>query len=151
MACWVKRNMIPAVAKQMIREYIYVYSALSPQTGDCYSMISPYCNTDAMNEFLEQLSVQYSGYRIIIIVDKAGWHISQTLRIAENIKLLHLNPYSPEHNPVELLWREIRRKYFHNNIFSTLDEVEDALQKALLNYHNRKEDVKKLSKGFLPN
>lgn len=149
MACWVKGNMVPSVAKQMVREYIYAYSALSPQTGDCYSMISPVCNTEAMNEFLGQLSVQYAAYRIIIILDKAGWHISKSLQIAENIKLLHLNPYSPELNPVELLWREIRRKYFHNNIFSTLDKVEDALQKALQNYYTRKDEVKKLSKGFL--
>ncbi len=117
MACWVKSNMIPSVARQMVREYIYAYSALSPQTGDCYSMISPYCNTAAMNEFLLQLSKQYNNYRIIIILDKAGWHISQSLEISDNIKLLHLNPYSPELNPGELLWREIRRKYFHNIIF----------------------------------
>lgn len=149
MACWVKASMVPSVARQMIREYIYAYSALSPQTGDCYSMISPYCNTEAMNEFLQQLSNQYNNYRIILILDKAGWHISQTLKIADNIKLLHLNPYSPEQNPVELLWREIRRKYFHNVIFQSLDEVETKLQQALLNYHQHKEAVQKLAKGFL--
>jgi transposase len=149
MACWVKGNMIPSVARQMVREYIYAYSALSPQTGDCYSMISPYCNTEAMNEFLQQLSKQYSNYRIIIILDKAGWHISQSLEISDNIRLLHLNPYSPELNPVELLWREIRRKYFHNIIFTNLDEVENTLQKALSNYHQQKDDVKKLANGFL--
>ena len=149
MACWVKASMVPSVARQMIREYIYAYSALSPQTGDCYSMISPYCNTEAMNEFLQQLSNQYNNYRIILILDKAGWHISQTLKIADNIKLLHLNPYSPEQNPVELLWREIRRKYFHNVIFQSLDKVETKLQQALLNYHQHKEAVQKLVKGFL--
>jgi len=141
--------MIPSVARQMVREYIYAYSALSPQTGDCYSMISPYCNTEAMNEFLQQLSEHYSNYRIIIILDKAGWHISQSLQISDNIKLLHLNPYSPELNPVELLWREIRRKYFHNVIFENLDEVENKLQKALASYHQQKDIVKKLSNGFL--
>jgi transposase len=151
MACWVKRNMVPSVARQMVREYMYAYSALSPQTGDCYSMISPYCNTEAMNEFLQQLSKQYSNYRIIIILDKAGWHISQSLEISNNIRLLHLNPYSPELNPVELLWREIRRKYFHNIIFENLDEVENTLQKALANYHQQKDEVKKLSYGFLSN
>jgi len=149
MACWVKANMIPSVARQMVREYIYAYSALSPQTGDCYSMISPYCNTEAMNEFLQQLSNHYNNYRIIIILDKAGWHISQSLEISDNIRLLHLNPYSPELNPVELLWREIRRKYFHNTIFENLDEVENTLQKALRNYHQQKDDVKKLANGFL--
>ncbi|MGI8600916.1 MAG: hypothetical protein ACR2KB_16800, partial [Chitinophagaceae bacterium] len=51
LACWVKGKTVPSAAKQMIREYIYAYSALSPQTGDCFSMISPLCNTDAMNEF----------------------------------------------------------------------------------------------------
>ena len=151
MACWVKSKMVPCVAKQMIREYIYTYSALSPQTGDCFSMISPFCNTDAMNEFLQLLSSQYPNYRIILILDKAGWHISQSLKMADNIKMLHLNPYSPEQNPVELLWREIRRKYFHNKIFNSLDDVENTLLQALLNYHTHKEDVKKLSKGFLPN
>ena len=149
MACWVRSDMIPSVAKQMIREYIYAYSALSPQTGDCFSMISPFCNTDAMNEFLQQLSNQYSNYRIVLILDKAGWHLSQTLEIANNIKLMHLNPYSPEQNPVELLWREIRRKYFHNIIFNSLDEVENTLTEALLNYYIKKDDVMKLSKGFL--
>jgi transposase len=151
MACWVKSNMIPSVARQMIREYLYAYSALSPQTGDCYSMISPYCNTEAMNEFLKQLSAHYINYRIIIILDKAGWHISQSLQISNNIKLLHLNPYSPELNPVELLWREIRRKYFHNNIFANLDEVENTLSNALANYHRQKQDVQKLANGFISN
>ena len=149
MAYWVKANMVPSVARQMIREYIYAYSALSPQTGDCYSLISPYCNTEAMNEFLQQLSRQYKDYRIILILDKAGWHISQSLKLANNIKLLHLNPYSPEQNPVELLWREIRRKYFHNVIFGNLDEVENKLQQALLYYYQHKQDVIKLSNGFL--
>ena len=149
MACWVKGDMIPGVARQMIREYIYAYSAISPQTGDCYSMISPFCNTEAMNEFLKQVSSYYKNYRIIMILDKAGWHVSSTLKIAHNIQLMHLAPYSPELNPVELLWREIRRKYFHNNIFSSLDEVEMVLQTALAECHSNKKAIKQLANGFI--
>ena len=149
MACWVRRDMVPNVPRQMIREYIYAYSALCPQTGDCYSMISPCCNTQAMNEFLSQLSLFYNHYRIIIILDKAGWHISQSLRLAANIQLMHLAPYSPELNPVELLWREIRRKHFHNKIFETLDEVENTLQTALQECHQNKDGIQRLSLGFI--
>lgn len=151
MACWVRADMVPIVARQMIREYIYAYAAICPHTGDCYSMISPYCNTEAMNEFLGQVSAQYANYRIIMILDKAGWHISSTLKIAANIQLMHLAPYSPECNPVELLWREIRRKHFHNNIFSTLDEVENVLEKVLAECHQNQPTIKQLSKGFIPN
>ncbi len=132
----------------MIREYTYAYSAVSPQTGDCFSFISPLCNTDAMNSFLNQLSAYYSNNRIVMLLDKAGWHISKTLASPENIKLMHLTPYSPELNPVEILWREIRNKHFKNKIFQTLDEVEDTLATALTAYHNDKEAVQNLSRGF---
>ena len=131
MYCWVKKDMVPAVARQMVREYIYAYNAIAPQTGDCFSMIAPYCNTEAMNCFLDQLAAQYSHYRIVLLLDKAGWHISKNICLPGNLLLMHLPPYSPELNPVELLWREIRRKYFHNKIFNSLDEVENTLSIAL--------------------
>ena len=148
MYCWVKKDMVPSVARQMIREYIYAYSALAPQTGDCFSMIAPYCNTEAMNCFLQQLAKQYSQYRIVMILDKAGWHISRNIHLPNNLVLMHLPPYSPELNPVELLWREVRRKYFHNKIFNSLDEVEDNLAMALAEYHKMPQAVKKLANGY---
>jgi transposase len=140
--------MVPTVARQMVREFIYAYSALAPETGDCYSMIAPCCNTEAMNCFLQQLCAHYSKYRIVLILDKAGWHTSSGLELPANLHLMHLPPYSPELNPVEMLWREIRRKYFHNKIFSTLDEVEEQLSKALADYHLTPEQVKQLAAGF---
>ena len=148
MYCWVKKDMVPCVARQMVREYIYAYSALAPQTGDCFSMIAPYCNTEAMNCFLQQIAVQYSNYRIVLILDKAGWHISRNISMPSNLFLLHLPPYSPELNPVELLWREIRRKYFHNKIFNSLDDVENNLAAALASYYNNPSAVKQLANGY---
>lgn len=140
--------MVPQVARQMIRDYIYAYSAIAPATGDCYSMIAPFCNTEAMNCFLSHLTKQYKQYRIVLILDKAGWHVSRKIHLPENLLLLHLPAYSPELNPVELLWREIRRKYFHNKIFNSLDEVEDTLSDALFAYHRNSDSVKQLSQGF---
>lgn len=140
--------MVPSVARQLIREYVYAYSALSPQTGDCFSLISPVCNTEAMNTFLQLLSQQYNNYRIIMLLDRAGWHTSATLNLPANVKLMHLTPYSPELNPVELLWREIRAKYFHNQFFHSLNDVEDTLATALAHYHINKDAITSLSRGF---
>ena len=148
MYCWVKKDMVPQVARQMVREYIYAYSAIAPATGDCYSMIAPFCNTEAMNCFLSQLTKQYHQYRIVLLLDKAGWHISSKINLPENLILMHLPAYSPELNPVELLWREIRRKYFHNKIFKSLDEVESTLSIALSAYHRNPADIIQLSHGF---
>jgi putative transposase len=150
MHCWVKKDMVPSVARQMIRQYVYAYSALSPQSGDCFSIISPCCNTEAMNCFLRLLSEQYNQYRIILFLDKAGWHTSQQLLIPSNIQLLHLPPYSPEFNPVEVLWRETRAKYFNNQLFASLDEVENTLETALASFHKNKDYIRQLSHGFYP-
>src|SRR5690606_4912105 len=122
-ACWVEKKEIPSIPKQMVREYVYAFSALAPETGDCFSIISPHCNTEAMSIFLTLLADNYKDYRIIMILDKAGWHRSTDLVIPQNIKLLHLCPYSPELNPVELLWRQIRAEHFNNLIFESMDEV----------------------------
>lgn len=148
MYCWVKKDIIPSVARQMIREYVYAYNAIAPQTGDCFSIIAPCCNTEAMNCFLSELASQYTNYRIVLLLDKAGWHISKNVRVADNLLLLHLPPYSPELNPVELLWREIRRKYFHNKIFNSLDDVEQTLSTALADYHQNPGAIKKLAYGY---
>ncbi|GBL34766.1 uncharacterized protein y4pE/y4sA [Filimonas sp.] len=150
-ACWVDKADAPIVTKQLVREYIYSYSALSPQTGDCFSIITSFCNTEIMSTFLEELGKQYSQYRIVMLLDKAGWHTSQLLNVPENIKLMHLCPYSPELNPVELLWREIRAKYFHNETFESLDKVADTLEIALKKFYEDKQAIKTLAKGFIIN
>ena len=101
-----------------------------------------------MNCYLQQLTKQYSQYRIILLLDRAGWHISHSIHLPENLLLLPLPAYSPELNPVELLWREIRRKYFHNKISNSLDDVEDTLSIALSAYHKNASGIKQLSRGY---
>jgi len=59
--------MVPAVANQLIRQYVNAYNALSPQTGGCFPLISPVCNTRAMSIFIQLLSACHRGYRITIL------------------------------------------------------------------------------------
>ena len=47
------------------------------------------------------------------------------------MKLHFLPPYSPELNPVEHLWDELREKHFHNRIFDSIEALEDHLVDAL--------------------
>ena len=143
--CWVPGNHLPVAARQMIREYIYVFSGVCPQTGELYSLIFPACNTDTMQLFLHGLSEQYHHYRIILLVDKAGWHTSLKLLIPENIAIWNLPPYSPELNPVELIWREIRKYYFNNQLFEDLDALENKLVESLKDFAKDFEKIKQLT------
>ena len=52
---------------------------------------------------------------------------SNPLIIPDNIRLLFLPPAIPEMNPIEQIWKEIRKRGFRNEIFQTLDGVVDRL------------------------
>jgi transposase len=80
-----------------------------------------------MNVFLRELSRAYPNDYILMIVDNAAWHSSGTLQIPENIQLYPLLPYTPELNPIEMLWDEIREKGFRNEVFASLEKVVDRL------------------------
>ena len=77
--CWVHRPDRAAVKKQAIREYLYAFTTVSPQTGETCSIISPLCNTDAMNALLSETSITFPYYRIIMIMDSAIWHTTKEL------------------------------------------------------------------------
>lgn len=87
-----------------------------------------------MGIFIQELSEKFKDYRMVVLLDNAGWHTSKNLKIPENITLWNIPQYAPELNPVELIWRELRKEYFNNEMFESLDQVEDRLALALKNY-----------------
>jgi len=101
---WAPMGMRPLVPKQIVRESFYVYAAICPHLGKMSSLILPCANTDMMNLFLENVSVEFSDNEIIMQVDGAGWHKSADLKMPQNIHFIMQPPYSPEVNPTEHLW-----------------------------------------------
>ncbi len=81
--------------------------------------------------FLAEIAARYPNESIVVLLDGAGWHKSQTVTLPANIGLLYLPPYSPQINPVEHLWEELREKHFHNHAFDSPDALEDPLVAGL--------------------
>ena len=125
--CWCKKGIRPTVPCHHIREFRYVYGAVEPQTGESFFLVLPYCNTDCMNVFLQELSKAYPNDFILMIADGAAWHKSKRLHIPNNIEIFPLPPYTPEMNPIEQVWKEIRNRGFKNEIFQTLEKVVERL------------------------
>ena len=125
--CWCPKEVRPVTPCHHIREYRYAYGAVEPKTGDSFFLVLPYCNTDCMNVYLEHLSNNYPDDLILLVMDKASWHRSMGLVIPDNIRILHIPPYTPEMNPIEQIWKEIRKIGFKNKAFSTLEKVVDRL------------------------
>ncbi len=84
-----------------------------------------------MNEFLKQLSIAYPHDYILLVMDNAVWHKSRTLEKPANISFEFIPPYTPEINPIEQVWAEIRKRGFKNKAFKTLDDVVNRLQEVI--------------------
>jgi transposase len=129
--CWAPPGIRPKAPRQVIREYLYAYAAVCPSLAKMTSLILPYANTEMMNIFLKQVSDDFTNYFVLMVVDQAGWHKSLELKVPENIRLIEQPSHSPELNPAEHLWEDLRENEFHNEAFGSLDQVEHALCEGL--------------------
>ena len=125
--CWCEKGHRPHVPCHHIREYRYAYGAVEPVTGESFFLVLPYCNTVCMNVFLKLLSERYPKDEILLVCDGAAWHKANALVVPENIHPFFLPPATPEMNPIEQIWKELRKTGFQNEVFHSLAAVVDRL------------------------
>ena len=124
---WFEKGKRSAVQIKLGFKNFYIYSAVSPKDGDSFSLIAPYVNTDIMNIYLDKLSEHLGKKTALVVMDGASWHRSKMLKAPSNINILLLPPYSPELNPVERLWHYAKSKLIKNQIYESLEELEDKV------------------------
>ena len=129
--CWCPRPLRPICQAMVTQEYTYAYAAISVSDGQLDTLILPYVNGLCMQIFLDEIASRHPDERIVIVLDGAGWHRNESLVLPHNLRLLNLPPYSPELNPVEHLWDDLREKSFCNKVFDSLDALENHLEDAL--------------------
>jgi putative transposase len=125
--CWCPTGTRPVTPCQHIREFRYAYGAVEPLTGESFFLVMPYCDTICMNVYMKHLSKAFPNDLLLLVMDKASWHRSKGLIIPENVRILHIPPYTPEMNPIEQIWKELRKLGFRNEFFKSLDKVVDRL------------------------
>lgn len=86
-----------------------------------------------MNLFLEHLGKEYADDIIFLLCDNASWHTTEKLKKPDNIVLFYIPPRTPEMNPIEQIWKEIRKRGFRNEVFKTLEKVIDRLCDVIKN------------------
>ena len=92
----------------------------------------PTSNTACFQAFLDVLARKFRRQDILLVLDGAPNHRCGELALPDNITLLYLPPYSPELNPKENLWDEIREKIFKNYALKSIDAVRAKLKQAIL-------------------
>ena len=111
--------------------FVYVLAATCAQTGQAEGLSAPRLDTEVVNLFLAQLSGTLEpDVQAVLVWDGAGYHRAHDLVCPSNITLVRLPPYSPELNPVENLWHDLRSHHWSNRQHATVDDLFDTAETA---------------------
>jgi transposase len=143
--CWAPKGIRPLLKKQIVREYTYCFGAVSPSDGDSCFLVLPKLNQNWMMVMLEEMAERYPNNYLLVVCDGASAHNIEEYRLPSNVRLASLPPYSPQLNPQENMWDDMREKFFHNIAFNSLDAVEDRLVTACNHYEGNPAIVKSIS------
>jgi transposase len=101
---------------------------VQPKPGDAFALVLPELNTAAMQLFLDRFAATLPpNEQAVMVMDQAGWHITEDLAVPPNVSLLLLPPYSPELNPVERVWLYLRERYLSHRLLNSYDAIVEAL------------------------
>ena len=144
-SCWAPAPHRPVVNLALVREFRYEYCAVGPWDGCLDYMTVEKMNTDSMTRFLAQISTAHHDEFIVMVLDGASSHKSKELKIPDNVSLIPLPPYSPELNPAEQIWNLLRRDYFANRVFDSLDAATNQAERGLAEIAANKSAVRQLT------
>jgi len=89
--------------------------------------------------------------RVVLVIDNAPWHrglpISEALRENPHLEFKRLPSYSPQLNPIERLWKKLRRRATHNRLFDTLADLKSSLRASLSYFQTMRHKVKSIIAG----
>lgn len=127
---WCPRGVRPPWIVHERYEWLWLYGAVEPQTGQSVLGLLPHLNATCFQAFLSEISrtfltAQEPG-RLGLILDNAPAHRSQVLQWPEGISPIPLPAYSPELNPVEQVFRHLRKR-LANRIYENLEQLEEAI------------------------
>lgn len=86
------------------------------------------CNTKLFEAWVEQFLIKELKPGQVVIMDNASFHKSQKTRdLIESVdcKLIFLPPYSPDLNPIEKFWANMKRWLEYN--IAHFDQFHDAI------------------------
>ena len=123
---WAKRGTRPVAPRDQRTASAYIFGAICPQEGKGAALILPRCNTEAMSLHLAEIAAAVApGAHAVLLLDQAGWHLSDGLIVPANITLLPLPPKCPELNPVENIWQFMRDNWLSNRVFHSYANIVD--------------------------
>ncbi len=142
---WATKGTRPRVVRQKQFLSTYIFGAVCPEKDKGCALILPQVNAGMMQFHLDLISENVEKEcHAIVLMDRASWHTTEVLNIPENITLMPLPHYSPELNPMEQVWQQLRKIKLSNACYQNYDEIVDSCCKAWNTFMDEDGNIKNL-------
>ena len=128
---WYQKGQRPRGLREHRFSSAQLLGAVCPERDTGVAHVLPEVSTAAMSLFLAELARAVPAEaHAVLVLDRAGWHVSRNLAVPANLTLVHLPSYSPELNPVEKVWQHLRDRWLSHRVLAGYAAVLDAACQA---------------------
>jgi transposase len=150
-SCWCPRGKTSVVLSPATHEKVSLVGAVRIDTGELIGHEVERFDRFAMLEFIKVIEEREKDPEksIYIILDNARPHHAKDVQTylmttSSRVKLLFLPPYSPELNPSENIWRQLRKERTHNMLFRCLSVLRETIYGFFESYSKPNDVMKSL-------
>ncbi len=143
---WAKKGVQPTIQTSGKRKGYKVFGLIDYCTGRFFSQsIQGKFTSDTYSDFLRSVIAQTRKH-LIIIQDGARYHTSKQMKEffqmhSKKITIFQMPSYSPDYNPIEKLWKQIKQHGTHLVYFPTFESLIKKVDEMLVKFKNVKEEV----------
>lgn len=86
-----------------------------------------FIGTASIQLHIQEISSRVArGAHAVVLLDRAGWHTTDKLKLPRDVSLIFLPSRAPDLNPVENIWQFLRANWLSNTVFDSVDHIIDA-------------------------
>ena len=143
---WAAKGQQPTVKTSGKRKGYKIFGLIDYFTGQFfYKSHTGRFNSTSYQTFLSEVFAQ-TNQHLVIIQDGAKYHTSQTMveffeKHADRLTVYQLPAYSPDFNPIEYLWRKIKKYGTHLRYFPTFDDLVNKVDEKLIFFANTPSEI----------
>jgi hypothetical protein len=128
---WYQKGQRPRGLREHRFASAQLFGAVCPERDTGVALVLPEVSTAAMGLFLAELARALPARtHAVLVLDRAGWHVSADLEVPPDLTLVHLPSYGPELNPVEKVWQHLRDRWLSHRVLAGHAAVLDAACQA---------------------
>ena len=151
---WAPVGEQPVVKTSGKRKGYKVFGVIELQSGrGFFQTLTERFNSERYQDFLTYVLAQ-TAQHVILIQDGARYHTSKSTRDffaahQEQLTVFQLPSYSPDYNPIEFLWKQVKQRATHNQYFPLFEDLMTAVDSALAFFAEQTELISGLMGRYL--